>query len=689
LITGATDGAATGITRIGVDVGGTFTDLILYDGRTGEVLVAKEPTTPGAPERGVASATRAGVPLSRLQVADYFLHGTTVGLNALLQRSGAIVGMLATRGFRDTLEIRRGDADEPYNLFWRPPPPLVDRRLRMSVTERIRADGAIHVPLDPEDVRAAVQVFQAEAVECVAVVYMNAYANPQHELQTEALLREFGYTGAISLSHRVSGEYREYERSCTTVIDAYVRPRMSAYLTRLETDLRKAGFGGRLLVTRSGGGAMSFGEAEDRPFETILSGPVAGAEGAAELARDLGLESVITADVGGTSFDTCLVTGGRPQVMYQGKVIGLPVQSPWVDVRSIGAGGGSIGYVDVGGLLRVGPQSAGADPGPACYGRGGTRPTVTDAALVLGMLGPGVLASGITLHEEAAQTAMQPLAAALSMSNEDLAKGMITIATAAMADAIRGITVEQGQDPRTSSLMAFGGAGPLFACLLARELDVEGIVVPPYAGNFSAWGLLGADLTQTAARTRIMRLEADAVAEAGRLLDALFSQLAVRVGDAAGERVKEVGIDLRYAGQEHSLTVAVKADAGRISWNAEEIRSAFTRDYRRTFDHEMDEDVQIVAVRATLRTPLPRVIQKSMVQSGNGAGLGDASEVDAYSFDRHQWLRFALIERAELAVGASVAGPAIVLEDTATTYLDAGFSCTVEPGRSLIIKEDL
>jgi N-methylhydantoinase A len=672
-----------GLTRIGVDVGGTFTDLILYDGASGEVRVAKEPTTPGAPEVGVASATRAGVPSEDLGRADYFLHGTTVGLNALLERRGAVVGLLTTEGFRDTLEIRRGDADEPYNLFWRQPEPLVQRNLRIPITERIRGDGAVHVALDQEDVRGAAETFLAAGVECIAVVYMNAYANPSHELETERLLREFGYEGPISLSHRVSGEHREYERTSTAVIDAYVRPRTSTYLQRLGGDLRSTGFRGSLLITRSGGGAMTFKEADERPFETILSGPVAGAEGAAELARTLGLESVITADVGGTSFDTCLITDGRPQVMYQGEVIDLPVQSAWVDVRSIGAGGGSVAYVDTGGLLRVGPRSAGADPGPACYGRGGVEPTVTDAAYVLGMLGPGELASGLVLDMDAARTALEPLSVTLGMTVEDLARGIVTIAGATMADAIRAITVEQGQDPRTASLMPFGGAGPLFATLLARELEVANIVVPPYAGNFSAWGLLGADLTQTHAQTRIMRLDDVAVHEANGMLEQLFAELEARTEVGHGEHVREVGFDMRYAGQEHSLTVAIESEDGRIALDARAIRDAFQLDYQRTFAHEMDEDVQIVSVRATVRTPLPRLTKTS--PRTDSRTRSREQPVSGYSFELDAWVPFALVDRSDLAALETITGPAIVVEDTTTTYLDAGFAATADPSGALLI----
>ena len=335
---------------------------------------------------------------------------------------------------------------------------------------------------------------------------------------------------------------------------------------------------------------MTFAEAEERPFETIMSGPVAGAEGAGELARSLGIDSLITADVGGTSFDTCLVSGGRPQLMYEGMVVGLPVQTPWVDVRSIGAGGGSIAYIDVGGLLQVGPQSAGADPGPASYGRGGTEPTVTDCALSLGMLGEGKLASGITLDVGKARTAIEPVAAKLNFTIDQAAQGVMTIVTASMANTIREITIDQGVDPRQATLLAFGGAGPLMACALARELNIGSIVIPPYAGNFSAWGLLGADLTQAAARTKIMKLSDDALAEANDILKDLFATLEERQGPLRDgqSRSREVGLDMRYAGQEHNLTVPMEAPDGVVAASAEAVLEAFTQEYERTFRNTME-----------------------------------------------------------------------------------------------------
>ena len=367
-------------------------------------------------------------------------------------------------------------------------------------------EGQVYTPFCAGDVQRAAEVFRREDVTSVAIAFMHAYANPAHELEAARILRQCGFTGDLSLSHKISGEYREYERTCTTVIDAYVRGRMTNYLKALAGQLAGLGFRGTCLITRSGSGSMSFAEARERPFETIMSGPVAGAEGAGALSRQLGLEGVITADVGGTSFDTCLVVAGRPQMTYEGRIVGLPVQSAWVDVRSIGAGGGSKAYVDVGGLLRVGPQSAGAEPGPACYGRGGNEATVTDAAFFLGMLGEGQFASGTQLDHTKAETVLQALAEKLELSVEQSAIGIMRIAAANMANAIRETTVEQGIDPRAMSLLAFGGAGPMMSTLLAEELGIKHIIIPPHAGNFSALGLLTSDLTQSAARTRIMPL---------------------------------------------------------------------------------------------------------------------------------------------------------------------------------------
>jgi len=666
-------------TRFGVDVGGTFTDCVLYDEASGTVYVDKAPTVPAAPEAGVLAVVRDGVPAATLAQAELFLHGTTVGINALLERNGARVGLLTTRGFRDVLEMRRGERDALYDITWTPPPPLVPRRFRLPVTERIAASGAIEIPLDGADIERNLAVFSNGEIEAIAIVFINAYANPIHEQAAERILRDQGFTGEISLSSAVSGEYREYERTSTTVVDAYVRPKVSGYLARLERELITAGFAGASLITRSGGGAMSFAQASGRPVDTIMSGPVAGAAGAAGLCRRLQIDQAITADVGGTSFDTCLIVDGQPQLKFEGVVDGMPLQLPWIDVRSIGAGGGSIAYMDEGGLLRVGPRSAGSRPGPACYDRGGTLATVTDAAAVLGMLGHGELAGGVQLAFAQAESAVEALSDPLRLSVTDTAAGIITIATAAMADAVRSVTVEQGYDPRAGVLIAFGGAGPLFAGLLAHELEVGRVLVPNYAGNFSAWGLLAEDVLTTAARTMLSKLDQHALQRAQQMLDGLVAGLRDGDGDADGGRsAVEAALELRYAGQEYSLPVAVAVQDGRLAASPDELGQTFESTYERVFGYRLGEPIELVAIRAGLRTPLPQ-----RVYGTPAAPRGwrcNTDPVRAYSFASREPAVFGVVDRLALGDGDTVRGPSIVLEPTATTYIDAGWQGRVLEG---------
>ena len=673
-------------TRIAVDVGGTFTDLVLSDEDTGRIVIGKVPTVPATPDEGVFDALDTGVDPADVRYSDYFLHGTTVGLNALLENRGAVVGLLCTAGFRDVLEVRRGDRGDPYDLFWHAPPPLVPRYLRVPVGGRIRADGEEHAPFEPDAVTAAAALFAEHGVAAAAVAFINSYANPAHELEAERLLRAAGFEGDISLSHLVSGEYREYERTCTTVIDAFVRRRMGTYLGRVEEGLASRGFGGDCVIMRSGGGAMMFAEAADRPFETILSGPVAGARAVAELASELELRHAIAADVGGTSFDTCLIDDGRPPVLYQGEVVGLPIQTPWIDVRSIGAGGGSIAYVDSGGLLRVGPQSAGADPGPACYDRGGERPTVTDAALALGMIPASEIVGEVPLVRALAERALETLVEPLGFASAtEVATGVIRIVAAQMADAIRSVTIERGRDPREAALVAFGGAGPLFGTVLADELGVSTVVIPPHAGNFSAVGLLGADLARSASRTRVMRLSADGLTGARSLAEELFAALDARGTASARRTVREVHLDLRFVGQEHSLTVPAPTNAsGGVDTDPEPVAQRFLEDYERAFGSTLDEELEIVCVRSIATTPLER--QAIPAAGGNGRVPAAAPvRAAAWSFTLGDRVDFDVIDRDQLAPGAIVEGPAILREKTTTTYVDAGYRASVHTGGSLLI----
>jgi N-methylhydantoinase A len=677
--------------RIGVDVGGTFTDLIYLDEATGQVLVGKGPSNPAAVDEAVRSVVSSTVEPSGVAGAGYFLHGTTVGLNALLERRGACVGVLTTEGFRDVLEVRRllrvdEHGDHMWDHLFKTPEPLVGRPLRLGVEERILADGSVRTPLSVDGVRAAAAVFAREGVDCVAVVFINAHANSAHELEAARLLREAGFTGPLSLSHEVTGQYREYERASTTVVDAYVRPAVGGYLERLESGLRDAGFDGECLITTSSGGCLAFAEARLRPFETVMSGPVAGAVGASRLCAELGLELAITADVGGTSFDTCLLVDGRPRIKYEGEVVGMPLQTPWVDVRSVGAGGGSIASVERG-LLNVGPRSAGAHPGPVCYGRGGTEPTVTDAAVTLGMLARDTLASGLRLDVDGAKAALGELGDQLGLDGERAAQGVLRVAGASMAGAIRAVSIEVGEDPRRAALIAYGGAGPLFASLLARELGIGTIVVPSYAGNFSAWGLLEQDVVRSAALTIVSPLDDQGVARAEETLARLFAQLDARTEKRlAGDVSHRAEVDLRYPGQEYTLTIPVALDGDRIAEEPAAIAARFGEAYERNYGHSFDVGVDILAVRAIERIALPRPSARQPLVSSNGAPQSRRS-ASAFSFAQEEWCDFEVLERDTLAPGQSFDGPAIVMEATTTTYVDAGLHGLVHDSGALLLTD--
>ncbi len=676
------------VTRIGVDVGGTFTDLIFYDDETKEVRVGKGPSTPSSPDEGVINVISDVVDGKALDRSELFLHGTTVGINAILERKGSKVGILTTEGFRDTLEFkraqRRDETHHDWDLLYKSPKPIVPRVLRLTAKGRMSSDGKEIHALEREDVLSAAKKFKEDGVECVAVVFINAHSNGSHELAAARMLRDAGYDGAISLSHQISGEFSEYERTSTTVVDAYIRPKVSRYLELLKGSLANNGFDGEYLITVSGGGALTFEEATARPFETVMSGPVAGVVGAADLCASHGIDLAITGDVGGTSFDTALLIGGRPIVKYEGEVAGMPLQIPWVDVRSIGAGGGSIAYSDDG-LLQVGPQSAGADPGPVCYRRGGTQPTTTDAAAVLGMLGFGELAGGMGLDIEGAKASVQALADDLGLGLTETATGIIKIANVSMAQAIRSVSVELGQDPRQAALIQFGGAGPLFASSLALELGVEKVLIPNYAGNFSAWGLLLQDITRSTARTRIMPVEDASILAANDILDGLFASLDERGSDAdlTTSVKKEIALDMRFVGQEHSLTILLPSDNGRIQMSAFELQEMFLDHYRTTFGSTMETPIEMVSVRATNRAILPKA-----ERTVEGASSAKAHRVnDAYSFRKGEYIEFAIIDRAALLPGQKKMGPAIVTEQTTTTYVDSGFEIEIHEDGTMYLND--
>ncbi len=493
--------------RIGIDIGGTFTDLVALDEATGSVVDTKALSTPQDLLQGILRCVdQAGARLDDCRLA---IHGTTIGINALLEHKGARTGLVTTEGFRDVLEIGRGNFLRMYDVLYRRPTPLVPRGRRLEVGERVTARGEILAPLDEAAVRAAARQLAADGVESVAVCFLFSFRNPEHERRAAEILAEMLPGVSISVSHRITQEWREYERTSTTVVNAYVRPIMDRYLGAFERGLAGRGFRGQLLITQSNGGAFSVQAAASKPVHTIESGPAAGAIGCASLAQALGADRLISFDMGGTTAKCAIVAGGLVQTTDEYHVDGHPLRIPVIDITEVSAGGGTIAWIDAGGALALGPQSAGADPGPVCYGRGGAEPTVTDANLVLGRIAAGRFLGGtMPLDQPAAARAIEErLGLPLGLARDSAAAGVVRLADVKMALAVRSITTERGLDPRDYTLVAYGGGGPLHAVAIARELGIPRVIIPPAPSTFSAWGMLATDLRHDLVRTVLEPLE--------------------------------------------------------------------------------------------------------------------------------------------------------------------------------------
>ena len=477
--------------RVAADIGGTFTDFVVEQ-ESGHVFTAKVLTTPDNPARGVLNGLKDLI--STPKDIDFLVHGTTVGLNAFLERKGERVLLIMTGGLRDADSIARGDRKELYALHYRKPQRLFPRRDVHGVRERIKWDGTVLDPLHKEDFSAIIQKVQNEGIKAVAVCLIHAYAYPDHELRAREVLSAALPGVSISLSHEIAREWREYERASSAVMNAYIGPLVQGYLTSFKQEVRVLGVETTLHVMQSSGGVMTIDAVRKLPVSTLLSGPVGGTIGGIALSRAMQRPNLLCVDMGGTSFDLSLVVNGKPEITAETELEGLPLLMSIVNIHTIGAGGGSLAWVEAG-AIRVGPQSAGAVPGPACYGRGGSQPTVTDANLFLKRLGAQSLLSGrMTLDEDAAARAIRHRAEQIGLNDVAFAEGMLAIANAKMADAMRTITVEQGIDPRVYSLVAFGGAGPMHAAWLARELDICEVIIPRFPGTFSAWGMLQTDV---------------------------------------------------------------------------------------------------------------------------------------------------------------------------------------------------
>ncbi|HEY3726238.1 MAG TPA: hydantoinase/oxoprolinase family protein [Solirubrobacteraceae bacterium] len=669
-----------------MDIGGTFTDVVAYDEDSGRYTAGKSSTTPADLTEGVLSALTA-IEASP-ELCSFAVHGTTQGLNAFLQRRGERVMLLATAGAGDVYHIARGNRTRLYDIHFRKPLPLVPRSDIVEIAGRLDYAGEQLQPLDVDAVRDAARRVREEGFGAVAVAFLFAYVNPAHELQAEAVLREELGEMPISLSHQIAREWREYERTSSTVIDAYTSPVVRRYLDRLEDRLEHAGVSVPLHVMQSSGGIVTAQTARQASLQTLLSGPVGGTLGGVALTRLLERPNLICIDMGGTSFDVSLVVDGRPDVSTEATLEGFPLLMPVVNIHTIGAGGGSIAYAEAGGL-RVGPESAGADPGPACYGLGGTRPTVTDANLVLGRVDPGSFAGGqMALDVDAAHRAVTALADELGLDTQVMAEGICDVINAKMAQAIRTLTVEKGIEPRDFALVAFGGAGPMHAPFLARELDVSEVLVPRFPGAFSAWGMLEAEIRKDFASAYYTPLaELDRADLAAALAEQEREALAALAEEGVGEQSARVQhlIDIRYIGQEYTLTIPLRgASEPAADGFLDAISDRFDEAHDTRFGHaNPGAPTELVAVRSTGLGDLKRVEAERF--TGRRDGDAGGGFVRSIVFGRGE-RDAAVARRDDLRPGSELPGPAVIIEATATTVIPPGSTARVDEFGTLVIE---
>ena len=677
---------------LGVDVGGTFTDLFVLDEQSQSVLILKVPSNRGAEAagfmNGVAQAnggTDADTAHSAQGIAT-IVHGTTVGTNALLERKVARTGLITTEGFRDVLEMRRRDRPQTWGLrgaFT----PIIERTLRVEVPERVLADGAVHTSLDEQAVRDAVKVLLDAGCEAVCIFFVNAYANPVNEVRAVELVRSIWPNDYVTSAAEVLPEIREFERASTAALNAALQPVVGRYLNRLHADLNAHGFKGEFLIVQSSGGVMSHQTATDLPVKTALSGPAAGVTACAAIAQAAGYPNVITGDIGGTSFDVSLIAGGQPAVAAQTSIdFGLVVRSPMIQIETIGAGGGSIASVDAGGMLQVGPESAGSVPGPACYGKGNTRPTVTDANVVLGRiaadrpLGGGLLAS---LDIEQAKEAIRGhVADPLGIDVMAAAEAILVVANAKMAGAMRLVSIEKGHDPREFAYMPFGGGGGLHACAMMSEVGVTTGIVPRYPGVTSALGCVIADMRHDAVQTinrSVTDLDFDALREQ---VSALRTACQARL-DTAGvtfDRVSEVlSFDMLYQGQTHTIGVEVAVE----DLNPTRVQTAFEATYRREFGRILEGiPVRMLNLRYSRIGQRPKFDLHLLAPKGEGVTTPIGTQA---VYINGQWVDARRFDRMALPVGHRVVGPAILEQIDTTVWLEPGYQAVVDAFGNLIL----
>jgi N-methylhydantoinase A len=681
--------------RIAADVGGTFTDLAIFDEATGQIRLGKTLTTPARLIEGMSTGvTKAGATFSAGQL---FLHGTTVAINALLERKGAKTALVTTRGFRDIYEIGRVNRPEAYNLFFRKHRPLIERALRIEVDERMNAAGKVLRPLDEAELEVIARRLEREGIDAIAILFLHSYRNPDHEIRARNFFARRLPRAFVSASHELSQEYREFERTSTVAANAYIGPRVQDYLDETNAFLEGASFPGKFLIVQSNGGLYDSNQARRECIRMLESGPAAGVIGTRELCASISLPNAIAFDMGGTTAKAGVILNGvelaASQVMVGGYNEGLPIQIPMIDIEEVGTGGGSIARVVTGSAMRVGPESAGAVPGPVCYGNGGTEPTITDANVVLGRLTPEFFLGGeMHLDVEGARAAIaDKIAEPLKLGVIEAADGIVRIAVTQMANVVKRVTTERGLDARDFAMVAYGGAGPLHATLVARELKIARVIIPVAPGHFSAYGMLVTDLRRDFVRSLFARL-ADAPFET---FDKIFAEMEERgradVHAAAPHAVEIIvkhAADMRYVGQEHAVTVEVPGELF-ASRDVAGIKARFDAVHQVRYGYaSADENAEIVS----LRLSVAGVIGKpSRAPIATGSGTPEAARVSVRPVEFGVLggrLDTPIYARDKLSAGHAIAGPALIQEYASTTVLVPGDRLSVDRLGNLDISVD-
>lgn len=677
--------------KLGVDVGGTFTDLVMIDERSQGIHITKVPSTPQFPDRGVINGIKKVAGLFSIQPSEinFLIHGTTVATNALIERKGVKTALLVTEGFRDVPHIARQIRPKLYDFFERRPDPFIPRQLRFEIPERILSTGEIKQPLDEGAVRFVAREIAERGIGVVAICFLHSYVNPSHEKRARDILLEEIPGLKVSISSEVLPEFKEYERMSTTVINAYVMPIVERYLHQLRRGLRELGIESDLHVMQSNGGVMTSETASQKSVHTVLSGPAAGVIGGVTLARMVGEENVITIDMGGTSFDVSLSYKGQPTFTTESDIGGHIIKIPMIDIKTLGAGGGSIAWVDPGGALQVGPRSAGADPGPACYNRGGEEPTVTDANLVLGYLNPDYFLGGeIKLHIRlAAEVIEKKIARPMRLKTEEAAEGIVRVVNATMIRGIRMVSVERGYDPREFTLVCFGGAGPVHAVKLALELNIPKLIIPEGPGVNCALGLLMADFRHDYSQTffhSLWEVEPDRLSAGFRVLEKKAREQMSLEGVPEKDVFLWRSLDLRYFGQGYELEIL----SPNKDYTAEDLKHLcreFSRIHNEKYGYAMAEDtVQIVNLRLTAIGGLSKPVLKEERLSGKDPSEAIKDKRSVYMDGK--WIEALCYERDKLKCGNEIEAPAIVEQFDSTTVLFPGSRAFVDKYRNLIIE---